>query len=289
MSEIVLHTAYLSEAYQLRLSYLFDVATKQLEQLRPGHQGSATEIWVLDAHSPATALTHKPPSACVLLIAAEHQHQALQAQWDMTADGLLAPDYNVQRLTQALEQMTLKAHGKRLRSTLKTRRAIGATMPAELLDFPPYIPPAITPVASNMAPAVATPSQVAAKVEASSADNAPDAGTRFSIKRWTQLTGSQAGQSHRQALAMLISGERTMDELCERARLNPSEALRLIQVLRGKGLLIEIEAPAPSLATATVADAANAANAQAPKARSLFRQLTQWISHTRKPIVELQA
>ena len=276
MSELILHAAHLSEAHQLRFSYLFDVAAKRWREAQPASSAKpATELWVIDAQSAPTAISQRPDNACVLLIANDDQAEALRAQWPHQIDGQLPPDYSVGRLTQMLEQMSLQAHGKRLRETLKNRRLQGMTTQHD----------------------VQIKNADAVFLKATTLEEAPAAGTRFRIKRWTQLTGSMAGQAHRQVLAALISGDRSLPELSERCPLEHGELLRLLQVLRGKGVLVEI-APTATVAEASTAAmpaaASQAAVASQPTpaapaanpagnglARSLFRQLSRWIGQSR--------
>lgn len=75
-----------------------------------------------------------------------------------------------------------------------------------------------------------------ATAPAAALGNLPAPGTRFRIKRWTQLTGSMAGQAHRQLLAAMISGDRGLDELAERtqarARRDPARAAGLARQRR---------------------------------------------------------
>ncbi|MFG5777626.1 hypothetical protein ACFIQF_11180 [Comamonas sp. J-3] len=281
MSELILHAAHLSEAHQLRFSYLFDVAAKRWRETQSASSAKpATELWVIDAQSAPTAISQRPDNACVLLIANDDQAEALRAQWPHQIDGQLPPDYSVGRLTQMLEQMSLQAHGKRLRETLKNRRQQGMTTQHD--------------VQIKNADAVFLKATTLEEAPAAATDALPEpaAGTRFRIKRWTQLTGSMAGQAHRQVLASLISGERSLQELRERSPLEHTELLRLLQVLRGKGVLVET-APNTAAVAALPANAsqpaapiqAPAATAAAPAgnglARSLFRQLSRWIGQSR--------
>ncbi len=294
MSDLILHAAHLSEAHQLRFSYLFDVAAKRWRdsQAAAGTTKPATELWVVDAQSASEAISKRPDNACVLLIASDDQADALRAQWPHQIDGQLPPDYSVGRLTQMLEQMSLQAHSKRLRETLKNRRMQGMTTPhnvqiknadatflkATELDLAPE-------------PVVAHGTDIPVPHALAVSDAEPTVGTRFRIKRWTQLTGSMAGQAHRQILAALISGERTLEELSARAPLERAELLRLLQVLRGKGVLMETAPPAlytPAAVTPLQAFAqpeTATATAAAPQnqgiARGLFRQLSRWIGQNR--------
>jgi hypothetical protein len=294
MSDLILHAAHLSEAHQLRFSYLFDVAAKRWRdsQAAAGTTKPATELWVVDAQSASEAISKRPDNACVLLIASDDQADVLRAQWPHQIDGQLPPDYSVGRLTQMLEQMSLQAHSKRLRETLKNRRMQGMTTPhnvqiknadaaflkATELDLAPE-------------PVVAHGTDIPVPHALAVSDAEPTVGTRFRIKRWTQLTGSMAGQAHRQILAALISGERTLEELSARAPLERAELLRLLQVLRGKGVLMETAPPAlytPAAVTPLQAFAqpeTATATAAAPQnqgiARGLFRQLSRWIGQNR--------
>lgn len=284
MSELILHAAHLSEAHQLRFSYLFDVAAKRWRETQSASSAKpATELWVIDAQSAPTAISQRPDNACVLLIANDDQAEALRAQWPHQIDGQLPPDYSVGRLTQMLEQMSLQAHGKRLRETLKNRRQQGMTTQHDVQ---------IKNADAVFLKATTLEEAPAAAAAATDALPEPAAGTRFRIKRWTQLTGSMAGQAHRQVLASLISGERSLQELRERSPLEHTELLRLLQVLRGKGVLVET-APNTAAVAALPANAsqpaapiqAPAATAAAPAgnglARSLFRQLSRWIGQSR--------
>ncbi len=289
MSELILHAAHLSEAHQLRFSYLFDVAAKRWREAQPASSAKpATELWVIDAQSAPTAISQRPDNACVLLIANDDQAEALRAQWPHQIDGQLPPDYSVGRLTQMLEQMSLQAHGKRLRETLKNRRLQGMTTQHDVQ---------IKNADAVFLKATTLEEAPAAVAAAPDALPEPAAGTRFRIKRWTQLTGSMAGQAHRQVLAALISGDRSLPELSERCPLEHGELLRLLQVLRGKGVLVEI-APTATVAEASTAAmpaaASQAAVASQPTpaapaanpagnglARSLFRQLSRWIGQSR--------
>lgn len=284
MSELILHAAHLSEAHQLRFSYLFDVAAKRWRETQPASSAKpATELWVIDAQSAPTAISQRPDNACVLLIANDDQAEALRAQWPHQIDGQLPPDYSVGRLTQMLEQMSLQAHGKRLRETLKNRRQQGMLTQHDVQ---------IKNADAVFLKATALEEAPAAAAAATDALPEPAAGTRFRIKRWTQLTGSMAGQAHRQILAALISGERSLQELSERSPLERTELLRLLQVLRGKGVLVETAPTAATIAAepATASQPAEprqaaAAQTTAPAgnglARSLFRQLSRWIGQSR--------
>ena len=79
MSDLILHAAHLSEAHQLRFSYLFDVAAKRWrEGLPETTEKSATELWVVDAQSAPEAVSKRPDTACVLLIATEDQADVLR-------------------------------------------------------------------------------------------------------------------------------------------------------------------------------------------------------------------
>ncbi|MCD2164776.1 hypothetical protein [Comamonas koreensis] len=295
MSELILHAAHLSEAHQLRFSYLFEVAAKHWRDKQPSQTAKpATELWVIDAHSAPGAIQNRSNNSFVLLIATDDQAQAARAQWPDQIDAQLPPDYSVGRLTQLLEHISVQAHGKRLRETLKTRRQHGMTLghdvqlknadaaflkatdlsqPTLVVAEPAPEPMAEAPIATT-APAAAAPG------------NLPAPGTRFRIKRWTQLTGSMAGQAHRQLLAAMISGDRSLDELAERTQLERGEILRVLQVLRGKGVLVETAAPtaAEPLAMATPASpaphAAQPSTAAAAKL-GLFRQLSRWIHQNR--------
>ena len=268
MPELILHAANLSEAHQLRFSYLFDVAAKRWRDSLPENtEKSSTELWVVDAHSAPEAVSQRPDTACVLLIATEDQADALRSQWTIPIDGQLPPDYSVGRLTQMLEHISLQAHSKRVRESLKNRRLQVIT------------------TAHNVQVKNADATFLKA-TQAESAENTPAPGTQYRIKRWTQLTGSMAGQPYRQALAALISGDRTLEDLEQRSSLERSELLRLLQVLRGKNVLSEI-APPPSSPeaiaqpTATAAPVAKPAAPQGGMARGLFRQLSRWIGQTR--------
>ena len=306
MSELILHAAHLSEAHQLRFSYLFDVAAKRLRDNQPDNPAKpATELWVVDANSAPEAISKRPDTACVLLIATDDQADALRGQWPNQIDAQLPPDYSVNRLTQMLEHISVQAHGKRLRETLKNRRLQGMTLPNDVrVKNADAAFLKATDVATPAAP-VAVPAPVAAPAEpaavaattheiepASSAPSEVASGTRFRIKRWTQLTGSMAGQTYRQLLAAMISSDRTVEELMERSDLERADILRLLQVLRGKGVLTEI-APmtaADPIVVSTQAQAAPAAAFSAPAAaatpspslaRGLFRQLSRWIGQNR--------
>ena len=119
----------------------------------------------------------------------------------------------------------------------------------------PAEPAAVAATTHEIEPASSAPSEVAS-------------GTRFRIKRWTQLTGSMAGQTYRQLLAAMISSDRTVEELMERSDLERADILRLLQVLRGKGVLTEI-APmtaADPIVVSTQTQAAPAAAFSAPAA-----------------------
>ena len=183
-------------------------------------------------------------------------------QWAVPIDGQLPPDYSVGRLTQMLEHISVQAHSKRVRESLKNRRQ-----------------QALTTIHNVQVKNADATFLKATQIE--TADAAPAAGTRFRIKRWTQLTGSMAGQPYRQALAALISGERTLEELQERCTLERSELLRLLQVLRGKSVLTEVAPPAPIAAPEPAAATPEPAAPQGGKARGLFRQLSRWIGQTR--------
>ncbi|MEG0921971.1 MAG: hypothetical protein RSD57_08055 [Comamonas sp.] len=263
MSELILHAAHLSEAHQLRFSYLFNVAAKRWRASLPeSTEKPATELWVIDANSAPDAISERPDTACVLLIATDDQADALRDQWPNQIDAQLPPDYSVGRLTQMLEQISLQAHSKRVRESLKNRRTQGITT--------------VHNVQVKNADAVFLK---ATQIEA--ADAVPAPGTRFRIKRWTQLIGSMAGQPYRQALAALISGDRTLEELQERSTLERAELLRLLQVLRGKSVLTEIAPPVSALSTIELPVATSQAAPQTSKARGLFRQLSRWIGQTR--------
>ena len=228
---------------------------------------SATELWVVDAQSAPEAVSQRPDTACVLLIATEDQADVLREQWPIPIDGQLPPDYSVGRLTQMLEHISLQAHSKRVRESLKNRRQQALTTMHNVQ-------------VKNADAAFLKATQI------ETADATPAAGTRFRIKRWTQLTGSMAGQPYRQALAALISGERTLEDLEERCTLERSELLRLLQVLRGKSVLTEVAPLAPIAAPAEQAAAAPEPETapttpQGGMARGLFRQLSRWIGQTR--------
>lgn len=275
MSELILHAAHLSEAHQLRFSYLFDIAAKRWRESQADSASkSTTELWVIDAHSAPETIRHRPDTACVLLIATDDQAEALRNQWPNQIDAQLPPDYSVGRLTLALEHISLQAHGKRLRETLKNRRQYGTTATH---DVQVKNADAAFLKATEVDPAAQPATE-------SESDMAP--GTRFRIKRWTQLTGSMAGQPYRQLLAALISGERTLDQLCARSPLARAEVLRMLQVLRGKSVLVEIAPTA--CATAAAEPAASEPQAAAPAKRTasltqgLFRQLSRWIGQNRK-------
>ncbi|QMV74932.1 hypothetical protein HS961_19975 [Comamonas piscis] len=294
MSELILHAAHLSEAHQLRFSYLFEVAAKHWRDKQPSQTAkAATELWVIDAHSAPDAIQNRSNSSFVLLIATDDQTQAARAQWPDQIDAQLPPDYSVGRLTQMLEHISVQAHGKRLRETLKTRRqhsmtlghdvqiktADAAFLRATDLNLPTVV------VAEPLAEPVVEAATATATATPAALGNLPAAGTRFRIKRWTQLTGSMAGQAHRQLLAAMISGDRSIDELSERAQLEPSEILRVLQVLRAKGVLVETAAPAAPESTTllTPASPASAAAEPGPAAAKLglFRQLSRWINQNR--------
>lgn len=101
MSELILHAAHLSEAHQLRFSYLFEVAAKHWRDKQPSQTAkTATELWVIDAHSAPDAIQNRSNSSFVLLIATDDQAQAARAQWPDQIDAQLPPDYSVGRLTQ---------------------------------------------------------------------------------------------------------------------------------------------------------------------------------------------
>ncbi|WP_312531444.1 hypothetical protein [Comamonas sp.] len=293
MSELILHAAHLSEAHQLRFSYLFEVAAKHWRDKQPSQTAKpATELWVIDAHSAPDAIQNRSHGSFVLLIATDDQAQAARAQWPDQIDAQLPPDYSVGRLTQVLEHLSVQAHGKRLRETLKNRRqhsmtlghdvqlknADAAFLKATDLSLPTVVaeplpePAADVPVA-NATAVPAAPGKL------------PGAGTRFRIKRWTQLTGSMAGQAHRQLLAAMISGDRDLDELADRTQLERAEILRVLQVLRGKGVLVETAPPpaTPAVALATPAPPAAHAAEPGPAAAKLglFRQLSRWIHQNR--------
>ncbi|WP_021027938.1 hypothetical protein [Comamonas sp. B-9] len=298
MSELILHAAHLSEAHQLRFSYLFEVAAKHWRDKQPSQTAKpATELWVIDAHSAPDAIQNRSNSSFVLLIATDDQAQAARAQWPDQIDAQLPPDYSVGRLTQLLEHISVQAHGKRLRETLKTRRqhsmtlshdvqvknADAAFLKATDLSQPTLVvaEPAPEPVLEAPAATTAT-----ATAPAAALGNLPAPGTRFRIKRWTQLTGSMAGQAHRQLLAAMISGDRGLDELAERTHLERGEILRVLQVLRGKGVLVETAPPAAveSVALATPVPPASHAAEPSPAAAAklgLFRQLSRWIHQNR--------
>ena len=270
MPELILHAAHLSEAHQLRFSYLFDVAAKRWREGLPENTAkSSTELWVVDALSAHEAVSQRPDTACVLLIATEDQANALRQQWPVPIDGQLPPDYSVGRLTQMLEHISMQAHSKRVRESLKLRRMQNMTTAHNVQ-------------VKNADAAFLKATQIEA------ADTPPATGTRYRIKRWTQLTGSMAGQPYRQALAALISGDRTLEELEERSPLERAELLRLLQVLRGKNVLTEIAPLAPSVfAMAPPAATAEPVAPSAPAigmARGLFRQLSRWIGQTRSAV-----
>ena len=289
MSGLILHTTYLSEAHQLRFNYLFEVAIKRWHEHQPDDPSKPpTQLLVVDAHHAAAAMTQRPDHTCLLLIATDAQAQDLRTQWPHQIDGQLPPDYSVAQLTQVLEHISLQAHSNRLREALKTRR-MQHQMPG---SHDPQTSAAESTMAPTPQPPIqsiesATPAPASAPaVPATPAPEARPAATRYRIKRWTQLTGSMAGQGHRQALAALISGDRSIDELNARSTLTPAELERLLQVLRGKGLLIEISPPAPELPlTPTIQTTpADAPPAPAPAPsikRSFFRQLSRWIGQNR--------
>lgn len=263
MSELVLHAVHLSEAHQLRFSYLFDIAVKRWRESQPksADKPSIIELWVIDAQSAPEAIRQRAGTACVLLIATDEQAHALRDQWHQI-DGQLSPDYSVRGLTQMLEHISLQAHGKRLRETLKTRR------------HP-------LPLAHDIQLRNADATTLKTTQTNAPAAAADPTGNCFRIKRWTQLTGSMASHPYRQTLAALISGERTLDELEERSTLERVELLRLLQVLRGKSVLIEI-APPPSTASIAIVTTAPASPAPQPGiARGLFRELRRWIGQNR--------
>lgn len=288
MSELILHATHLSEAHQLRFSYLFEVAAKHWRDKQPSQTAKpVTELWVIDAQSAPDAISNRSNTSFVLLIATEDQAQTLREQWPDQIDAQLPPDYSVGRLTQLLEHISVQAHGKRLRETLKNRRQHGMTLANDVqiknadaaflkatdLNHPE---PAIADQAIEH-PAALPAATTAAPTE-------PAAGTRFRIKRWTQLTGSMAGQMHRQLLAAMISGDRSLDELTERTQMERSEILRVLQVLRGKGVLLETAPSAASPEPEALATPAPSTTLPAPtpgKARGLFRQLSRWIGQNR--------
>jgi hypothetical protein len=284
MSELILHAAHLSEAHQLRFSYLFEVAAKHWRDKQPSQTAkTATELWVIDAHSAPDAIQNRSNSSFVLLIATDDQAQAARAQWPDQIDAQLPPDYSVGRLTQLLEHISVQAHGKRLRETLKTRRQHSMTLShdvqvknadAAFLKATDLNQPTLVVAEPAPEPVLEAPATTA---------TAP--GTRFRIKRWTQLTGSMAGQAHRQLLAAMISGDRGLDELAERTQLERGEILRVLQVLRGKGVLVETAAPAAAepVALATLAPPATHTAEPGPAAAKLglFRQLSRWIHQNR--------
>ena len=293
MSDLILHAAHLSEAHQLRFSYLFDVASKRWRDSQStGATKPATELWVVDAQSASEAISKRPDNACVLLIASDDQADALRAQWPHQIDGQLPPDYSVGRLTQMLEQMSLQAHSRRLRETLKNRRMQGMTTQHDVqIKNADAVFLKATDLGRAPEPAVAPVADMPVHPAFLAEDAEPAAGTRFRIKRWTQLTGSMAGQAHRQVLAALISGERTLEELGERAPLDRAELLRLLQVLRGKGVLVETVFPAlhtptpltsaPTAPAPETAVVAATATQNQGIARGLFRQLSRWIGQNR--------
>ncbi|WP_312417254.1 hypothetical protein [Comamonas sp.] len=293
MSELILHAAHLSEAHQLRFSYLFEVAAKHWRDKQPSQTAKpATELWVIDAHSAPDAIQNRSHGSFVLLIATDDQAQAARAQWPDQIDAQLPPDYSVGRLTQVLEHLSVQAHGKRLRETLKNRRqhsmtlghdvqlknADAAFLKATDLSLPTVVAEPLPEPAADVPVANATAVPAAP-------GNLPAAGTRFRIKRWTQLTGSMAGQAHRQLLAAMISGDRDLDELADRTQLERAEILRVLQVLRGKGVLVETAPPPATPAVALATPAPPAAHAAEPGAASaklgLFRQLSRWIHQNR--------
>lgn len=293
MSELILHAAHLSEAHQLRFSYLFEVAAKHWRDKQPSQTAKpATELWVIDAHSAPDAIQNRSHGSFVLLIATDDQAQAARAQWPDQIDAQLPPDYSVGRLTQVLEHLSVQAHGKRLRETLKNRRqhsmtlghdvqlknADAAFLKATDLSLPTVVAEPLPEPAADVPVANATGVPAAP-------GNLPAAGTRFRIKRWTQLTGSMAGQAHRQLLAAMISGDRDLDELADRTQLERAEILRVLQVLRGKGVLVETAPPPATPAVALATPAPPAAHAAEPGAAAaklgLFRQLSRWIHQNR--------
>ncbi|WP_394680691.1 hypothetical protein [uncultured Comamonas sp.] len=293
MSELILHAAHLSEAHQLRFSYLFEVAAKHWRDKQPSQTAKpATELWVIDAHSAPDAIQNRSHGSFVLLIATDDQAQAARAQWPDQIDAQLPPDYSVGRLTQVLEHLSVQAHGKRLRETLKNRRqhsmtlghdvqlknADAAFLKATDLSLPTVVAEPLPEPAADVTVANATAVPAAP-------GKLPAAGTRFRIKRWTQLTGSMAGQAHRQLLAAMISGDRDLDELADRTQLERAEILRVLQVLRGKGVLVETAPPpaTPAVAMATPAPPAAHAAEPGPAAAKLglFRQLSRWIHQNR--------
>ncbi len=326
MSELILHAAHLSEAHQLRFSYLFDVAAKNWQDARQETEGATppTELWVIDAQSAPEAISERPENACVLLIATDVQADALRSKWPHHIDAQLPPDYSVGRLSQILEQISLQAHGKRLRETLRNRRQQSLTgahniqiktadasfLKATDVDSasaavtatataPSMVSAADTATTTTTITPAATIITDAAPVATAETESMPAPGTRFRIKRWTQLTGSFSAQSYKQILAAMISADRTLEELSDRSSLDSTEILRLFQVLRGKGLLIEIEpavveAPeavqqliadlavdAPALQHTTLTTPAPEKPAAAPKGMGLFRQLSRWIGQNR--------
>lgn len=290
MSELILHAAHLSEAHQLRFSYLFEVAAKHWRDKQPSQTAKpATELWVIDAHSAPDAIQNRSNSSFVLLIATDDQAQALRAQWPDQIDAQLPPDYSVGRLAQLLEHISVQAHGKRLRETIKTRRQHSMTLghdvqvknaDAAFLKATDLSQPTLVVAEPPVEQLAETPVTTAAPL------NLPAPGTRFRIKRWTQLTGSMAGQAHRQLLAAMISGDRGLDELAERTQLERGEILRVLQVLRGKGVLVETAAPAAAapVTMATPAPPTSRAAEPSPAAAAklgLFRQLSRWIHQNR--------
>jgi hypothetical protein len=289
MSELILHAAHLSEAHQLRFSYLFEVAARHWRDKQPPQTTkAATELWVIDAQSAPDAIQNRSNSSFVLLIATDDQTQAARAQWPDQIDAQLPPDYSIGRLTQMLEHISVQAHGKRLRETLKTRRqhsmtpghdvqvknADAAFLKATDLSLPTVVaePPPEPVVEVTATTATAAPGALG---------HLPAAGTRFRIKRWTQLTGSMAGQAHRQLLAAMISGDRSIDELSERAQLEPNEILRVLQVLRAKGVLVETAPESTTLLTPASPASPAAEPGPAAAKLGLFRQLSRWINQNR--------
>ncbi len=316
MSELVLHAAHLSEAHQLRFSYLFDVAAKKWRDGLPVDAKKwATELWVVDAHSAPEAISQRPDTACVLLIATDDQAHVLRDQWPHQIDAQLPPDYSVGRLTQTLEHISVQAHGKRLRETLKNRRqshlvqsddilvktadamflkATDPATPTAPIAWPEPTVPAeeSTSTATALEEVVTEAEAIAPSTTATVVDSETTPGTRYRIKRWTQLTGSMAGLTYRQLLAAMISADRSLDELVERSGLARSDVLRLLQVLRGKGVLVEA-APPTAIAASQEASALIVEGSSAPlalpststpptsKARGFLRQLSRWIGQTR--------
>jgi hypothetical protein len=248
---------------------------------------------VIDAHSAPDAIQNRSNSSFVLLIATDDQAQAARAQWPDQIDAQLPPDYSVGRLTQLLEHISVQAHGKRLRETLKTRRQHSMTLShdvqvknadAAFLKATDLNQPTLVVAEPAPEPVLEAPATTAT-APAAALGNLPAPGTRFRIKRWTQLTGSMAGQAHRQLLAAMISGDRGLDELAERTQLERGEILRVLQVLRGKGVLVETAAPAAAepVALATLAPPTTHAAEPGPAAAKLglFRQLSRWIHQNR--------